>query len=242
MGPKAKSRVLCRELCSKRANKCAHFFSPVLRLGRAIWKQAACQIHLMDCSLPTTAESVILGLCTAYPPINLHNGHLEPIKTVGIRAKTTPYLIFVTIIMLLCLWWCRELITEDTRDRPTAMSYILVKSPYQPLQFAIQTSLVFSALPGPQYDCTVSCLDCRTQVESYFSKAMLPSPNAYKLLTLARAHLLYGKSINRHHTVKTSHQFPNTMDSVCPCSASLWTQRRVFYSCFATADQGLPAC
>ena len=68
---------------------------------------------------------------------------------------------------------------------------------------------------SPRSPITKHPFDLRLQdtIESYFSRAVLTSTNAYRLLTLARAQLSYGKCqemVNTPNIVKCFHLFLNT--------------------------------
>lgn len=147
MHPKRqKSRRSCRQLDNKKEDKCPIFFSPV-----------SGPVCLTDCSLPTTAL-----VCYAWPlcSTHFHSSHsdnLEVTESVGFRTKVTPYLIFVTVIILLGLWWCREL-NRACWARPAVVSYILIKID---LESVDSESLLTSSV-------------CKTNVLGIFSPAGSP--------------------------------------------------------------------
>lgn len=164
---------------------------------------------------------------------------LKPCEKVGLRGKKTLYLIFVAIIIFLCLRWCKELLIEDFWVKPAAKSLCPGKAaPFRANtnHFSLQYRCTWCFQPSkfPTY-WTLSQLRLQDMGRVLVQQSRTPFHQC--LLTLARACLSYDKSVKKqstHHTVKISHQFPNTVGSDCPCSASQGTQGTVFTKHFAT--------
>lgn len=139
-----------------------------------------------------------------HPYFHLHSGYLEAIGDSRLRERATLDLIFVHYFTLLV-------------EMQRALHRLSLRRACSP-KFLSRQSCPFRVTTkhfgfghrcigtfSPQSPITKHSFDLRSQdtIESYFSRAVLASTNAYRLLTLARAQLSYGKSVKKQSTHPT---------------------------------------
>ena len=178
------------------------FFSTCFKV-RIIQKPAAGQTCLHISSEPAP-DLFLTGLSFHTLTFIFIVAVLKPSETAGFREWATLDLIFVHYFTLLVEM--QRALHRLSLKRACSPKFLSRQScPFRVTTkhfgFGHRCTGTFS----PQSPITKHSFDLRLQdtIESYFSRAVLASTNAYRLLTLARAQLSYGKSVKKQSTHPT---------------------------------------